>query len=118
MKVVFDEIFHFHPNFDESVPNLPGVTYFGQLLLKNKNCGGRGKKKSEILGPHHSGPHPSGTPPFGAPQLRALTFLGLAPPPFRALDWPKLDWPKLVLAKIGRAQTTMAKVGFFLWSGV
>ena len=22
MKVVFDEIDHFHPNFDESVPNL------------------------------------------------------------------------------------------------
>ncbi len=35
-----------------------------------KNCGGRGKKKREILGPH-----PSGPPPFGAPQLRGRVIL-------------------------------------------
>ena len=35
---------------------------------KKENCGGRGEKKLEILGPHPSGPHPSGPcfcPPWG-----------------------------------------------------
>ena len=46
---------------------------------KMKNCGGRVKKKREILGPHHSGPHrsgPSGPHPFGAPPFRAPTGFG------------------------------------------
>ena len=33
MKMVFDESDHFHPNFDESVPNRPGSFLF--FLIKN-----------------------------------------------------------------------------------
>ena len=80
---------------------------------KEKNCGKRGKKKREILGPHRSGPHPSGphhdTKNIG--QKIGLAKIGLAKIGLPKLDWPKLDWPKLALAKIGRAQTMMAKNG-------
>ena len=72
---------------------------------KNEICGGRGKKKREMLGPPPFGDpflgastlraQPSGPPPFGAPTLRGphpsgpSLFLGLAPhpsgpPPFGA----------------------------------
>ena len=83
---------------------------------KNKNCGRRGKKKREILGPHPSGLHPSGLHPsglhpsglhpLGAPTLRAPPF-GAPPfgvPPF----WlhpsgPHFFWvwpPHLLLAPL------------------
>ena len=49
---------------------------------KNEFCGGTGKKKREILGPHPSGPHPSGPHFFwvGPPPLRGPTL--------RGPDWP------------------------------
>ena len=56
---------------------------------KNENCGGRGKKKREILGPHPLGPHPSG-PHRSGPHLSGPhasgppLFLGSGPPQFGA----------------------------------
>ena len=67
---------------------------------KKENCGGRGKKKREILGlppfwappfwapPFWFGPHPERPPPFGTSQF------GPHPPPTR--------WPKAALAKTGQ----------------
>ena len=56
---------------------------------KNENCGGRGIKKREILGPPPFGAPlflGSGPPPFGAPTLRGPHLSG--PPPFEApLFW-------------------------------
>ena len=96
---------------------------------KNKNCGGRGKKKREILGPptvrgptlgapplrgptlagaHPSGPHPSGGPPFGAPL-----FLGLAPNPLGPHHDAKNIGQKIGFAKIGLAKIGLTKVGLF-----
>ena len=49
------------PNFHKTTP---------KRRRMNENCGGRGRKKREILGPP-----PSGLPPFGA------LFLGLGPNP-------------------------------------
>ena len=90
----------------------PGASNTTKILRKRpkerekiiKNCGGRGKKKREILGPHPSGPHPWW--PHCGPTIQKLAKLD-----WPKLDWPKLDWPKLALAKIGRAKTTMAKNG-------
>ena len=64
MKVVFDEIDHFHPNFDESVPNLRGSTLRGPTLR----------------GPTLRGPTLRGATLRG-PTLRGPTFSRLAPHP-------------------------------------
>ena len=94
-------------------------------LKKDKNCGGRGKKKREILGPHRSGPHPSGLHPSGphffwvwAPTLSGPTMTpkmlenGLPAAKIgRKIGFGQNWRPKLALAKIGRAKTTMAKNG-------
>ena len=87
---------------------------------RTKNCGGRGKKKNEILGPHHSGPHPT----LRGPTLRAPPlFLGLAPHRLEPHHDTKnvgqkirIGLAKIGLAKIGQirmAKTGLAKVGLF-----
>ena len=88
-----------------------------------KNCGGRGKKKREILGPHPSGPHPSGLHPWGLhpwglhpwglhpsghpsephPSGPPL-FLGFGPPPCPMTH---------TRFRNGLAKTGLAKVGLF-----
>ena len=105
---------------------------------KNEFCGGRGKKKREILGPPPFGPPPFAPPlflglgPHPSP-LPTLLFLGLGPWPaqktkqlkkqffkiqtinFKHLKpqfWPKGQsrfWPKSVWAKVGFQ--VLAKVG-------
>ena len=105
---------------------------------KNKNCGGKGKKKREILGPHRSGPHPFGTPPppfgpppFRAPILRSPTLRGPTMTHTRSQNryvqhwigqnwigqnwlWPKLALAvKTTMAKNGLAKIGSAKVGPF-----
>ena len=102
-----------------------------------KNCGGRGKKKREILGPHpsghhSSGPHPSGPhnfgpslfwvwpPPFGAPPFGAPPFglrgptisgptlcLGVAPHPLG----PHHDTKQMDWPKLDWPQLALAKIG-------
>ena len=55
---------------------------------KKETCGGRGKKKREILGPPPFGAPPFGAPPFGAPAFGAPPFWA---PPF----WAPPFWPPL-----------------------
>ena len=71
-----------------------------------RNGGGKGKKKREILGP----------PPFGAPPFGASLFLGLGPPPFEAPPFEAglAKVGQLKLAKVGQiflAKVELAKVG-------
>ena len=101
--------------FGRSWPTLAKPT----LAKQERNGGGKGKKKGEILGPSTlSGPHPFGAPPFRGSTLRGPTFSRFGPPtlsgphPFGA-GLAKVGqiegWPTSGLAKIG--QIRMAKVG-------
>ena len=74
---------------------------------KQRNGGGRGEKKRQILAPH-----PSGAPPFAGRTLRGPHPSGLLPsgphPTVKlAAVWPKSATP--IVAKVG--QLRLAKVG-------
>ena len=77
---------------------------------KERNDGGKGKKKREILGPPPLGPPPFGAPPFGGPTLRGPTLRG--PPrwaPTLAGPHQNKKLAKCGLAKFG--QQKLAKFG-------
>ena len=65
---------------------------------KNDNCGRRGKKKREILGPPPFGAPPFGAPPFGAPPFGASTLQG------PTLCCPKIQHPEVGRSRIGRSR--------------
>ena len=76
------------PKFHEKTP---------RETQKQRNGGGKGKKKREILGPPPIGSPPFGAPPFRGPTLRGPTFSEVWPsthrgstlraPPFGAPFW-------------------------------
>ena len=79
-----------------------------------KNCGGRGKKKREILGPHHSGPHPSGAPPFGfvVTDFGQTDFGHPYLTDFGQSDFGQTDFGQNNLTDFGQPQLTdLAKIG-------
>ena len=73
------------PKFNEKTP---------RETQKQRNCGGRGRKKARNFGPHPSGPHPSG-PPFGAPPFGPHPSgpHPSGPPPFAAPPHPSRAHP-------------------------
>ena len=95
-----------HPKFNEQDQQ--------EREKRMKNCGGRGKKKREILGPHRSGPppfgapHPSGPHPSGSRWVKHLnTKIGQSR---SGPSWSLQNTVGKKMAKVGLAKVGLAKV--------